>query len=85
MSEGHGKAAVQAFLDAFNRVDLEAIASSFNFPHIRLNQGKFTIFEARADYLRKSANLKDKLAAEGCTAPRWNNCRSYTPRRKRCT
>ena len=65
MSAEHGKAAVQAFLDAFNRVDLPAIAGSLNFPHIRLNKGTFTIFESREDYIRKSAKLKANLEAEG--------------------
>ena len=65
MTDQNGKAAVQAFVDAFNRVDIPAIAASLNFPHIRLNQGKFNIFETREDFIARSANLKANLAAEG--------------------
>jgi len=65
MSAENGKVAVQAFVDAFNRVDVPAIASALNFPHIRLNQGKLNIFETREDFIARTANLKASLATEG--------------------
>ena len=42
-----------------------AIADSLNFPHVRLNQGTFNVFQTREDFLKRTANLKANLAAEG--------------------
>lgn len=65
MSAENGIATVRAFTAAFNRMDRAAIADTFNFPHVRLNKGVFTIFQDREDYFRKSAGLKARLEAEG--------------------
>ena len=65
MSAEHGKAAVEAFVNAFNRVDLHGIADAFNFPHIRLNKGQFSIFQTREDFIQRSAGLKAGLQVEG--------------------
>ena len=44
MSGEAGKAVACAYMDAFNSGDLSAQADTFNFPHIRLAEGKFTVF-----------------------------------------
>jgi len=59
------KPPAHAFFDAFNRVDVPAIADSLNFPHIRLNQGKFNIFPTREDFIERTAKLKANLEKEG--------------------
>ena len=39
MSGNAGKEAVRAFIDAFNKLDSEAMADAFHFPHIRFVGG----------------------------------------------
>jgi len=73
MSAENGKVAVQAFVDAFNRVDVPAIASSFNFPYIRLNQGKFNIFATR------ESSLSAVPASRRTLPPRAGITRSLSP------
>jgi hypothetical protein len=65
MSGDAGKAAVRAFIDAFNKLDSSAIADAFNFPHIRLANGQFTIIETREDFFQRSERVKAALEAEG--------------------
>jgi hypothetical protein len=43
MSGEAGKAAVRAYIKAFNQLDSSAMAEAFNFPHIRLASGQFTV------------------------------------------
>jgi hypothetical protein len=52
-------------MDAFNSGDISAIADTFNFPHIRLAEGTFTIIETREDFLQRGEGLKAALEAEG--------------------
>jgi hypothetical protein len=65
MSSEAGKAAAHACMDAVNRGDVAAQADSFNFPHIRLAEGKFTILETRDDYLKNGARMKVALEEAG--------------------
>ncbi len=65
MSENAGKEAVRAYIDAFNRLDTAAMADVFNFPHIRLAGGQFTILSTRKDFIRRFEANEPALQAEG--------------------
>jgi hypothetical protein len=64
MSGEAGKAVARAYMDAFNSGDISAQADTFNFPHIRLAKGKFTVLETREDYLKNGARMKTALQEE---------------------
>ena len=65
MSGQAGREAVRAYIDAFNRVDSAAMADAFNFPHIRLAGGAFTIIETREDFLHLQEKANAGRIAEG--------------------
>lgn len=65
MSGNAGKEALRAFIDAFNKLDIAAMADAFNFPHIRLAGGAFNIIETRDDFLQRQKSVKARLEAEG--------------------
>ena len=65
MSGAAGKAAVHAFIDAFNHLDSSAMAGAFNCPHIRLASGKFAIFETQGDFVQRFDANQSALEAEG--------------------
>ena len=45
------RAALEGFMEAFNREDAEAIRSRwFHFPHVRFHSGKVTVMATPADY-----------------------------------
>jgi hypothetical protein len=45
------RAALDGFMDAFNREDAEAIRTRwFHFPHVRFHSGKVTVMATRSDY-----------------------------------
>ena len=45
------RAALDGFMEAFNREDAEAIRTRwFHFPHVRFHSGKVTVMAAPADY-----------------------------------
>jgi hypothetical protein len=45
------RAALDGFMDAFNREDAEAIRTCwFHFPHVRFHSGKVTVMAAPSDY-----------------------------------
>ncbi|HJN50970.1 MAG: hypothetical protein QGI68_02515 [Pseudomonadales bacterium] len=57
--------AVNAYIDGFNRLDIEAMSTSFNFPHVRLARGEFYTFDSAEQFSQQSQRLADSLAAEG--------------------
>lgn len=65
MSGNAGKAAVRAYIDAFNKLDSSAMADAFHFPHIRLASGTFAIFESRDSFIRRFDGNTTALRAEG--------------------
>ncbi len=65
MSSNAGKEAVRAYNDAFNKVDSSAMADAFNFPHIRLASGEFTIIETLEDFLQLQERANAGRVAEG--------------------
>ena len=65
MSGEAGKAIARAYMDAFNSGDISTQADTFNFPHIRLAEGQFTVIETREDYLKNGARMQAALEAEG--------------------
>jgi hypothetical protein len=65
MSGQAGREAVRAYIDAFNRVDSSAMADAFNFPHIRLAAGAFTIIETQEDFLQLQEKANAGRIAEG--------------------
>jgi hypothetical protein len=50
---------------AFNRGDMPTQADTFNFPHIRLAEGRFVITETRDDYLKNGPRIQTMLEEEG--------------------
>lgn len=56
---------VRAYIDAFNKLDSSAMADAFNFPHVRLASGKFTIIETRDDFLQLQERANARRVAEG--------------------
>ena len=65
MSGNAGKEAVRAFIDAFNKLDSEAMADALNFAHIRFVGGQFVVFESRGDFVRRQDATKSAREAEG--------------------
>ena len=65
MNEQAGIAAVEAFIDAFNAQDPEALAATLNYPHIRLASGRFVTIDDAAEFAERSARGKGMLEAEG--------------------
>lgn len=59
------QAAAHAYIEAFNRGDIAAMADAFNFPHIRLAGGQFATFATREAFLERREGLKRSLDAEG--------------------
>jgi len=57
--------AVNAYIDAFNQEDIDAMSASFNFPHVRLARGRFYTFDSADQFNKQSERLADSLAAEG--------------------
>ena len=64
MSGEAGKAVARAYMDAFNRGDISAQADTFNFPHIRLAEGKFVVMETGDDYRKTGARIQALLEEE---------------------
>ena len=68
MNEQAGIAAVEAFIDAFNAQDPEALAATLNYPHVRLANGRFVTIDNAAEFAERSARGKGMLEAEGWVA-----------------
>ena len=58
-------ASVQAFIDAFNAQDHEALATTLNYPHVRLAGGAFTTVATAEEFVARSKKGKALLEAEG--------------------
>ncbi|MDP6377067.1 MAG: hypothetical protein QF921_08990 [Pseudomonadales bacterium] len=65
MSAEQASAAVQAFIDAFNAQDHVALASSLNYPHVRLARGRFVTIESAGEFAERSRSIEPRLAEEG--------------------
>lgn len=68
MANSNGEAAVaavNAYIDAFNQLDIDGMSAAFNFPHVRLAKGRFYTFESAVQFSRQSERLAESLAAEG--------------------
>ena len=64
MSAAAGKAAVEAFIDAFNAQDHERLAATLNYPHVRLAK-RFQRVESAAEFAERSRAGEAHLANEG--------------------
>lgn len=60
-----GIAAAQAFLDAFNAQDFEALAGSLNYPHVRLAEGRFETLASHQAFLARAPRVAASLEKEG--------------------
>ena len=65
MSGEAGTAVARAYMDAFNRGDISGQADTFNFPHIRLAEGRFAVTETRDAYLKNGPRIQAVLEEEG--------------------
>ncbi len=63
--EDSAKAAVEAFIAAFNAQDHDALADTLNYPHVRLANGRFVTVETHEDFVEMSKRGQSHLAAEG--------------------
>ena len=64
-STDHAREAVQFFIDTFNAQDHEKHATSLNYPHIRLANGRFARLESAEQFAQQSAANEARLKAEG--------------------
>ncbi len=58
-------ASVESFIDRFNAQDHEGLASTLNYPHVRLAGGTFTTIDSAAAFTERSRKGKSLLDAEG--------------------
>lgn len=58
-------AVAEAFIDAFNAQDHERLAATMNYPHIRLADDRYVIFETPEDFLVASQHHEPYLQKEG--------------------
>ena len=59
------RAAVDAFIEAFNAQHHEQLADTLNFPHVRLANGRFVTIDSAAEFVARSRKGKALLEAEG--------------------
>jgi hypothetical protein len=64
-SERAAKAAVEAYIEGFNARDAARMADAFNFPHIRLAKGRFTIIDSREQFIERQDAVTALLVEEG--------------------
>lgn len=57
--------AVHRYIAGFNARDAGAMADAFNFPHIRLAKGAFSILETREAFVAGQAAVSQRLVDEG--------------------
>ncbi len=60
-----GIKAVNTYIEGFNRQDIDLMAEGFNFPHVRLANGRFRTFETAEEFRRLSRGMEEQLASEG--------------------
>lgn len=65
MPDNPGIQAAQAFLDAFNAQDHEALAGTLNYPHLRLANNRYRSVESATDFAAGSRKAEEHLRAEG--------------------
>ena len=58
-------ACVKRYIAAFNERDAPKMCAAFNFPHIRLAKGEFTIIEQGNDFVERQALVTRLLVEEG--------------------
>lgn len=58
-------AAARGFLDAFNAQDMEALAGTLNYPHLRLANGRFQTIESHAEFVKRGDFVVQALEKEG--------------------
>ena len=63
-----GIAAARAFVDAFNAQDFEALASTLNYPHVRLANGRFVTIESHGAFVERAP-----LVARALQEERWHH------------
>ena len=65
MSDEAAIQSARAFIEAFNDQDHERLASTLNYPHVRLANGRFMTVERAEDFVERSRNNRALLEAEG--------------------
>ena len=61
----HASAAVERYLEGFNKRDANILADGFNFPHVRLAKGKFVSIPDAQTFINTQARVTELLRAEG--------------------
>jgi hypothetical protein len=61
----HASAAVERYLDGFNKRDANIMADGFNFPHVRLAKGQFVSIPDAQTFINTQAQVTELLRAEG--------------------
>lgn len=58
-------AVAQQFVEAFSARDWDTLASTLNYPHVRLADGGFTTFETRDQFIQRNIDNNHRLDAQG--------------------
>lgn len=68
-AEREVQALLDAYMEAFNRVDMPAWEATFHFPHYRLAGGAMSVLEAAGQ--QDGARLRERLEAAGWHHSAW--------------
>ena len=63
--EQHARAAIERYLEGFNKRDADIMADGFNFPHVRLAKGQFVTIPDAAAFIEAQGRVTELLYAEG--------------------
>lgn len=59
------RAAIERYLDGFNKRDAHIMADGFNFPHVRLAKGQFVTIPDAQTFIDAQSRVTELLYAEG--------------------
>lgn len=64
-AQQHATAAIERYLDGFNKRDAHIMADGFNFPHVRLAKGQFVTIPDVQTFIDAQGRVTQLLHAEG--------------------
>jgi hypothetical protein len=61
-ADGKARAAMEAFMTAFNARDAQAWAATLNYPHVRFASNDVRVYNTAADFTREMSDYPKRLA-----------------------